>query len=85
MYLSWRARQLGSGSRFITLTREVNAAMSAYVVQRVQNLVHEQGKAVGGHGSWRTPSWVSTEVDWVSRPAVRQSAENPATIASPPR
>jgi UDP-N-acetyl-D-glucosamine dehydrogenase len=48
MYLSWKVRQHGATSRFISLARDINAAMPAYVVSRVQELLNDVGRAVRG-------------------------------------
>ena len=48
MYLSWRVRQLGSAAKFIELAHEVNAAMPAYCVSRIQELLNTAGRALKG-------------------------------------
>jgi UDP-N-acetyl-D-glucosamine dehydrogenase len=48
MYLSWRVKQFGGAAKFIDLARDVNAAMPAYVVQRVQDLLNEEEKSLKG-------------------------------------
>jgi nucleotide sugar dehydrogenase len=48
MYLSWRVRQLGGAAKFIELARDVNAAMPAYCVTRVQDLLNEHRQAING-------------------------------------
>jgi UDP-N-acetyl-D-glucosamine dehydrogenase len=48
MYLSWKVRQHGATSRFISLARDINASMPAYVVSRVQELLNDVGRAVRG-------------------------------------
>jgi UDP-N-acetyl-D-glucosamine dehydrogenase len=48
MYLSWKVRQHGGASKFISLARDVNAGMPAYVVSRVQELLNDVGKPVKG-------------------------------------
>jgi UDP-N-acetyl-D-glucosamine dehydrogenase len=48
LYLSWRVRQFGGAAKFIELARDVNAAMPAYCVTRVQDLLNERGKALNG-------------------------------------
>jgi UDP-N-acetyl-D-glucosamine dehydrogenase len=48
MYLSWKVRQHGATSRFISLARDINAAMPAYVVSRIQELLNDVGRAVRG-------------------------------------
>ncbi len=48
-YLSYTVRaQLGQPFRFVELAQEVNGAMPAYVVQRVQELLNERSLAVRG-------------------------------------
>lgn len=47
-YLSWKAREYGVSSRFIELAGEVNTAMPRYVVDRLIELLNEQGKALKG-------------------------------------
>lgn len=44
-YLTWKARQYGQNSRFIELAGEVNAAMPAYVVGRVAQVL---GRSLSG-------------------------------------
>jgi UDP-N-acetyl-D-glucosamine dehydrogenase len=48
MYLSWRVKQFGGAAKFIDLARDVNAAMPAYVVQRVQDLLNDREKSLKG-------------------------------------
>jgi UDP-N-acetyl-D-glucosamine dehydrogenase len=48
LYLSWRVRQFGGAAKFIELARDVNAAMPAYCVTRVQDLLNERGIALRG-------------------------------------
>jgi UDP-N-acetyl-D-glucosamine dehydrogenase len=48
MYLSWRVRQFGGAAKFVDLARDVNAAMPAYVVQRVQDLLNDREKSLKG-------------------------------------
>ncbi len=48
MYLSWKVRQHGGASKFISLARDVNAGMPAYVVSRAQELLNDIGKPVKG-------------------------------------
>lgn len=46
-YLSYQVRvQLGHPFRFVELAQEVNASMPSYVVDRVQDELNEQGKAL---------------------------------------
>ncbi len=47
-YLSWKARQVGFEARFIELAGVINSFMPQHVVQRVVNVLNEQGKAVKG-------------------------------------
>ena len=48
MYLSWRVKQFGGAAKFIDLARDVNAAMPAYVVQRVQDLLNDRERSLKG-------------------------------------
>ena len=48
LYLSWRVRQFGGAAKFIELARDVNAAMPVYVVQRVQDLLNDEGRSLKG-------------------------------------
>jgi UDP-N-acetyl-D-glucosamine dehydrogenase len=41
MYLSWRVKQLGGAAKFIDLARDVNDAMPAYCLSRVQDLLND--------------------------------------------
>ena len=48
-YLSYRVQSvLGTSFRFVELAQEINAAMPAYVVRRVQDLLNQEAKAVNG-------------------------------------
>jgi UDP-N-acetyl-D-glucosamine dehydrogenase len=47
-YLSWKARQHGFDSQFITLAEQVNSNMPAYVVELVSNALNSSKKAVNG-------------------------------------
>jgi UDP-N-acetyl-D-glucosamine dehydrogenase len=47
-YLSWKARQHGFDSRFISLAEEVNSAMPEHVVQLIADGLNEQGKTING-------------------------------------
>jgi UDP-N-acetyl-D-glucosamine dehydrogenase len=47
-YLTWKAREYGVATRFIELAGEVNAAMPAYVVQKLMDALNERGKALRG-------------------------------------
>ena len=48
LYLSWKLRSLNYTARFIDLASEVNTSMPAYWVQKVQDALNEDGKAVKG-------------------------------------
>ena len=47
-YLTWKARQYGVDTRFIELAGEVNRAMPAYVVSKVEQALAVQGRALAG-------------------------------------
>ena len=47
-YLSWKARQHGFDSRFISLAEEVNSRMPEHVVQLVSDGLNDERKAVKG-------------------------------------
>ncbi len=47
-YLSWKARQHGFDSKFISLAEQVNSNMPAYVVELVSDALNDQRKAVNG-------------------------------------
>jgi UDP-N-acetyl-D-glucosamine dehydrogenase len=47
-YLSWKMRTLQYNARFIELASEINTEMPRYWVQRVQDALNDQGKAVKG-------------------------------------
>ena len=48
-YLSQRrASKLGYPFRFVELAQEINATMPAYVAQRAQNLLNDDGQAING-------------------------------------
>ena len=47
-YLSWKARQHGFDSQFISLAEQVNSGMPAYVVKLVSTALNEVKKAVNG-------------------------------------
>lgn len=47
-YLSWKARQHGFDSRFISLAEEINSSMPKYVVKLVVDSLNENEKAVKG-------------------------------------
>ncbi|MGH2705989.1 MAG: nucleotide sugar dehydrogenase [Actinomycetota bacterium] len=47
-YLSWRVRRMGETARFVELARELNARMPGYVVQRVAEVLNEDGRSLKG-------------------------------------
>src|SRR5688572_3163680 len=47
-YLSWKARQHGFDSRFISLAEEVNSRMPEHVVQLVSDGLNDEEKAMNG-------------------------------------
>lgn len=47
-YLSWKARQHGFDSQFISLAEQVNSGMPAYVVRLVATALNDVRKAVNG-------------------------------------
>ena len=47
-YLSWKARQHGFDSQFISLAEQVNSNMPAYVVELASTALNENKKAVNG-------------------------------------
>jgi UDP-N-acetyl-D-glucosamine dehydrogenase len=47
-YLSWKARQHGFDSQFITLAEQINSSMPRYVAGLVRDALNEQEKAVKG-------------------------------------
>ncbi len=47
-YLSWKARQHGFDSQFISLAEQINSKMPAYVVELVTDALNEQRKTVNG-------------------------------------
>ena len=47
-YLSWKARQHGFDSRFITLAEEINSSMPRYVAGLVRDALNENEKSVKG-------------------------------------
>ena len=48
LYLSWKLRTLNYTARFIELASEVNTSMPAYWVQKIQDALNDDGKAVKG-------------------------------------
>jgi len=47
-YLSWKAKQYESSTRFIELAGEINTAMPEYVVHRVADALNERSKPLKG-------------------------------------
>jgi UDP-N-acetyl-D-glucosamine dehydrogenase len=47
-YLSWKARQHGFDSQFISLAEQINSGMPAYVVKLVSTALNDVKKAVNG-------------------------------------
>jgi len=47
-YLSWKARQHGLESRFISLAEEINSGMPEHIVQLVADGLNEHGKTING-------------------------------------
>ena len=47
-YLSWKARQHGFDSQFISLAEQINSSMPKYVVKMVQHALNLEKKAVNG-------------------------------------
>ena len=47
-YLSWKARQHGFDSRFITLAEEINSSMPKYVSELVRDALNDNEKSVKG-------------------------------------
>jgi UDP-N-acetyl-D-glucosamine dehydrogenase len=47
-YLSWKTRQAGMEARFIELAGYINGQMPHYVVDKIQNALNENGKALKG-------------------------------------
>jgi UDP-N-acetyl-D-glucosamine dehydrogenase len=47
-YLTWKAREFGQNTRFIELAGEINTAMPQYVVNRVDEALNAQRKALNG-------------------------------------
>ena len=48
LYLSWKLKTLNYNARFIELASEINTAMPAYWVRKVQDALNDAGKAVKG-------------------------------------
>ena len=47
-YLSWKSKQAGIEARFIELAGYINGQMPMFVVEKVQNALNDQAKAVKG-------------------------------------
>jgi UDP-N-acetyl-D-glucosamine dehydrogenase len=47
-YLTWKAREFETSTKFIELAGEINTTMPAYVVQRTMEALNEEGLAVKG-------------------------------------
>ena len=47
-YLSWKARQHGFDSQFISLAEQINSGMPNYVIKLVSNALNNERKAVNG-------------------------------------
>ena len=45
-YLSWRVRQMGATAHFVDLARQINDRMPAYVVERIGQLLNDEGKSI---------------------------------------
>ena len=72
LYLSWRVRRFGGSAKFIDLARDVNAAMPAYCVDRVQDLLNERSTAVRGANV--------LVIGVAYKPGVSDMRESPATV-----
>ncbi len=48
LYLSWKLKSLKYNARMIELASEINTNMPRYVVERVQNVLNDSGKALKG-------------------------------------
>lgn len=48
LYLSWKAKLVGSELRFIQLASRVNSAMPGYVVERALHVLNSAGKSIRG-------------------------------------
>jgi UDP-N-acetyl-D-glucosamine dehydrogenase len=47
-YLTWKAKAIGHGTKFIELAGEINAEMPAYVVSRLVSALNDRGQALKG-------------------------------------
>ncbi len=48
LYLSWKMKSLNYTARFIEMASEINTSMPLYWVQKVQNALNDEGKALKG-------------------------------------
>lgn len=48
LYLSWKLKSVKYNARIIDLASEINTNMPRYVVQRIQNALNDQAKAIQG-------------------------------------
>ena len=48
LYLSWKLKSLNYNARFIELASEINTNMPRYVVDRAQEALNDEGKALNG-------------------------------------
>jgi UDP-N-acetyl-D-glucosamine dehydrogenase len=48
LYLSWKLRSLNYNARFIELASEINANMARFAVEKVQDALNRQRKAING-------------------------------------
>lgn len=48
LYLSWKLKSVKYNARIIDLASEINTNMPRYVVQRIQNALNDQAKAIRG-------------------------------------
>ena len=47
-YLSWKAREYGTPTRFIELAGQINRAMPAYVINRLSEALNQRRKCING-------------------------------------
>ncbi len=47
-YFAWKAKEFGLNARFIELAGEINRALPAWVVGKIQDCLNDQGKALKG-------------------------------------
>ena len=48
LYLSWKLKTLNYNARFIQIASEINTNMPRYVVERVADVLNEEGKSIKG-------------------------------------